>query len=248
MTCKLEAKLTVAASSYGCHVDSGSAAYIAAADYYLESIGSGVASLRAAFQALLAAAVGGTTVTVADATGIVTVTWGSGSHALNWDGTLLRDALGFAGNVASAATAVGTKQAKPLWLPNCDPAELEGATGSLGSYEIVGSETRSLDGEVCQRVHGELVNQRLAFGGLTRAKTWTAHATRTNEAAESFWRSYRTATWRYYTDRTDDTTYVTLDGRNRDYRPKLAQGFRPQRVERKSDAVWSWGVDLYLDA
>jgi hypothetical protein len=81
---------------------------------------------------LNAARPSGWTVTLstgASGTSRVTINCSSTPFSITWTDTNLRDALGFAGNIAGVSTAqTGTAGARGLWLPDC-PVTLDGDPG-----------------------------------------------------------------------------------------------------------------------
>lgn len=53
-------------------------------------------------------------------TGKVTISVSSGTYAIDWTGaTVLRDVLGWTGNIAATATATSTNGMMGVWLPDC---------------------------------------------------------------------------------------------------------------------------------
>jgi hypothetical protein len=245
---KIEAHIEVAANSVGFAVDAGAQAYIAAGIYSWESVGpTAAASLRAALQTLLAAAVASSTVTIADATGLLTITFGSGTHSLTFANTATRDLLGFTSNIpgggGTAAAATGTRQVKGMWLPPV------GAHGQLASYLSVGRRksdrivTAARSGAVYTSVANEYREQRLIFKGLTKAKRFVADEATVNESFEQLWLDYLKtgAGFRYYLDRTDDTSYQAEDG-DRDY--VLMAAPNDSRIGAGSDVLWTTELEL----
>lgn len=52
-------------------------------------------------------------------TGVVTISVAAGTYAITWSGTVLRNLLGFTGNIAATATSTGTNGMQGVWLPDC---------------------------------------------------------------------------------------------------------------------------------
>lgn len=239
---------TFAASTFGGQIDGGAAVYIAAGDYYWRTgVSESVnVSLRAAFQTLLAATVGGTTVTLdvstsSPPTGKLTIEWGSGSHTFTWASTAIRDRCGFAGNLASSSGETGTLQVQGLWLPNVQPSGLEASVATNGYRDSDRRICESRSGAITKVMHNERTRNTLRFDGLTKAKTWTANEAITNESAESFWAFGMGGTicapFRYHADRSTDGTYLT-------YHDLIRKGFRPTPRKANYDGSWIWEVPV----
>ena len=236
---KLEALQTWAANACGASVDGGGTTYVAAADYYWSSTADGgSASLLSAFQTLLAAVVASTTVTLNDATGKVTITWGSGSHTLAWASTTVRDRFGFADDLASSTGETGTKQVEGLWLPNMPASFVRGSWASAGMRRTDRRIVRNSAGVIYKRRHNSVVDNTLRFGALTAAKCWVAEEDTANESAEQFWLDALDvgAPFRYHRDRATDGTYVTYHD--------LLEEFAPVRRKGNVDASWDWEIPV----
>ena len=243
---KFEARQTVAASSYGVAFDGGAQSYIAAADYYWETLGSAGSSLRAALQTIIAAHSASSTVVIADDTGLMTITWGSGSHSLEWSSTAFRDVCGFAGNIASGAGPnTGTKQVKGLWLPNHPSFGLLGSINSLGRRVSHRKIVTSESGATWVRKLGERYEQAFKFRGLTVAKTFEQDEVRVNESYESFYVDYLESgsAFRAYKDRTDDTSSLLPDGTTRRDYVEVSESFAATRDRESYDPLWSLTID-----
>ncbi len=257
---KLEALQTAPADALGWrfYVDASASVAIPTGDYFWESTATGgSASLRAAFQTKLAAAVANTTVTIAQTTGLMTITWGSGSHALVWSvvggalGTTLRDRCGFTTDLSSATSHVGTLQARGMWLPNAYPSGQTSSVASRGRRKSDLVVTRAKSGTLCATSYGNrLVEETFSFVGLSKAKTWSedeATAIVSNESAESFWEDFLSmgASFRVYPDRTAPTTYTTNGGRAREYK-YVSPDFMPAQQRKNLDTNWNWTFDAFL--
>lgn len=239
---KWEALHTIAANSIGVGVDGGAFKYIPAGDYYWESLADGgaLSSLRQAFQDLLGNApnaVAATTVALSDTFGILTVTWGSGAHSLQFANTTSRDRFGSVGDIAawSGAHTFGY-QVKGLWLPNV-PGFNNGSVNGPGLPEGDRKVTISRSGAVYATSNSERRPARWQFKGLTKAKMLTAEESFTNESLETFWRdalNHSAGIFRHYPDRSSDVLYTT-------WQSTMTTGLRPGRLKGAYDAVWDSG-------
>lgn len=245
---KLEIRQTFAASTFGAAVDAGAQSYAAAADYFWETIGSGAASLRASLQTILAAVVASTVVQIVDETGIMQVTWGSGSHTLVFPSTAIANLCGFANaSNGPAPSLVGTRQVKALWLPTSPaPAELEFPYGAIGKPNTDRRKTISRSGKPWFRVHSSWKTNRHRWGGLLKRKIATECETTVNESFETLWNDYLKSGYpfRFYTDRTSDTSYQVTSGAARDYYEISDEMPEFARHKGQYDDVWS--IDMKL--
>jgi hypothetical protein len=121
-------------------------------------------------------------------TGLVTLDCNDPSFTIDWDSTNLRDALGFAGNITTAASAqTGTLQAKGLWMPTCPKWTKHGdgdagdkITDLLYTYAPNGA-VRTISGSISKTV------LPVRWSHVTRARTRTIAETVVNEAFQTFW-------------------------------------------------------------
>jgi hypothetical protein len=225
---------------FGVSVDGGANKYVAADDYFWHSqADEGPQSLRAAFQTLLTNApnaVASTTVTIDDATGIMTITWGSGSHSLAWANTTVRNRCGATADFGAATTLVMPGQVKGLWLPNVLGSNNGTVTGP-GLPESDRKVTLSRSGAVWATSNSERRRVKFQFRGLSKAKMCTADETTTNSSLETFWRdslNYRAGVFRHHPDRTVDNVYTT-------WASLMTTGLRPTRLKGAYDSVWDSG-------
>jgi hypothetical protein len=95
---------------------------VPAGNYYLTAA-SGISSIVTELQTQLnASRPNDWTVSLNTTTGIVTIDCADEPYELVWTSTVLRDLLGFTGNIASTSSpSVGTRQARFLWIPDCPP-------------------------------------------------------------------------------------------------------------------------------
>lgn len=248
---KIEVLLNVAASTYGWTVDSGTQRYLTAEDYLWHGT-LGMAhsvTLAAHFQTQLRLDVANTTVAISDTTGLMTITWGSGSHTLQWTNTTWRGICGFSGNLASATSATGTLQCQYLWYPNVQAGGLVSSTHARGKRTSDLVVRRARSGKVWTRGSGNLpTDAKFRFFGLSRAKTWRESESTTNESAESLWQQCLALgrPFRFYTDATDDSTGVTpRDAVYRDYYADVPE-FAPREVRGDNDVAWTWEFPAFL--
>lgn len=238
---KWEALHTIAANVFGVSIDGGANKYIPADDYFWSSVASGGLSshILAEFAFLLTSApnaVASTTVTINPATGVLTITWGSGSHSLTWANTTTRDRCGATGNFGAATSLVMPGQVEGMWLPNV-PGDHDGSVTALGTPESDRKVTVSRSGAVYATSSAERRRIKFNFGGLSKAKVWTADESRTNESLETLWRdalNYRAGVFRHHPNRDVDVTYTT-------WQSLMTEGLKPSRFRGKYDAVWNSG-------
>ena len=240
--CKLEARQT-ASASWTVTVDAGSPAALTAGDCYVGSGYSSGASLIANLQAVLAAAVASTTVTLSATTGKITITWGSGSHAMTWGSSVLRNRLGFTGSLASATSHTSQGQAQYLWIPGVNPGGMLSPITQLGVIETDRRLGLARSGAVCVTQFNARRRQRWSFAGLLPAKTWEPSESTTNESAESFWTDavQGGAAIRYYTDKTSASSYL-IGSTAMDYQA-TADAFAPVRLRGDFDGLWVWAFE-----
>ncbi len=254
---KLEALQTAPASAAGWrfYVDASASVAIPADSYFWDSLATGgSATLKAAFQTKLAAAVANTTVSIAPTTGLMTIAWGSGSHALTWStvggalGTTFRDRCGFTGDLSSASSHTGTEQAQALWLPNTYPGGHTASVASRGRRKGDLIVTRSKSGKLCATGYGNrLTEETFSFVGLSKAKTWIEDEATINESAEQFWTDFLSlgASFRYYTDRATSGSWQTTLTNGREYK-YTSPDFLPTQQRKNLDTNWVWTFDGYL--
>lgn len=124
---RIEARFTVPAGGAAVSAtNSGggpSTCTVAAGNYYFTAAG-GVSSIITVFAAALnAGRPDDWTVTFSTTTGKVTIDCADEPWELVWTSTVLRDLLGFTGNISSTTSAqTGANQARGLWIPDCPPS------------------------------------------------------------------------------------------------------------------------------
>lgn len=65
-------------------------------------------------------------------TGQVTIAMSAGTFSITWTSTVLRDLLGFTGNITTQTSSTGANACRGLWLPKC-PMMIEGHPASKGT-------------------------------------------------------------------------------------------------------------------
>ncbi len=239
---KLEAQITVPSGGWNTTVG-GVTKTLDAGTYYISSPGSGARNFLEEVESKFGAT-GVSCSASENGTGIVTITF-SGSTAITWVDTEVRDILGFAGNQAGATTHVGTLHARNLWIPQQPPLRLNAGGNWRGFRKSDYRTAMNMAGYVWVRngqSHVRLTT--LEWRGITQAKTWIENETTTAASIEQFWRDgvWGEAAWgsaggplRYYPDASVDTDYGT-------YRPLDAGDFE-QMLEpqvRGWVGLWVW--------
>ena len=231
MTCKVESLIVFETAQTLTLTDNNGAGVtisIPAGVYYLTSTADGgTRSLLAQLKLSLENGGGLTyTVTLSDdtdsATGKVTITVSAGTLAITWVSTTLRDILGFAGNVAAAASATGDYHAKRLWLPNADPtpdAPWPAANGDpIGEDETDYAVTMAPTGAHASTVLNVRNRMFLRFENILGFRRYKAHETADaagsrNCSFQTFYRDLMEAgggPFRLYPDRSSDASYHTV--------------------------------------
>lgn len=245
---RLEALVTAPAITWGGQIDAIGDLFLTAQDYYAESAAPSGGDLLADWQADLASQVGSTTVALDSATGIITLTFGSGTHTYTFADTGFRDLLGFTGNLTPAAASfVAPNQMASIWLPNVETSGQPGSVNSLGIRDSDGVVQRAKSGKVWGTTSNDYTTTRFEYEALTKAKTFKEDESTVNESFERFWESYikKFTAFRYYKDRTSATSYLTPGSSNRDY-VLSEKDFKPTRVRRNNDVAWRLMFDAML--
>ncbi len=224
---RLESRVTVPTGGYtGTINDSGAGAAtawtLAAGEYFLSSAATTGSSLVAAFSAALNLAATTDTITVTlsageAGTGKVTIA-STGTAAIVFTSTALRDLLGFSGDPAAGTTWTSEGQARSLWLPDCAYNAMSGgAWRGHRESDFIAQEHPS--GFVFGHMGRELQANALTWNAISRARTWAAHETTANASWERFARDCIWATtspWgtpggpvRFYPDAASDAAFCT---------------------------------------
>lgn len=160
---------------------------ITAGSYYISTL---MTQLAADFTAGRAPSLGAWSFALStgpSGTGQVTIAMSSGNFAITWTNTLLRDLLGFAGDIASTASSTGTAQARGLWIPDCPLT----ATGDPKRAPMA-SDMRSVvspKGDVYTLVGNTyLQHTQLTWSMVAINRVWAAEASLANAAYETFFK------------------------------------------------------------
>lgn len=174
-------------SSPGAHVIT----LTAGNSYYHSNAGNNVVTLPARLKALLDAAGGGTYTVSVDAgeggTGRYTISaTGITSMTIAWTSTSIRDWLGFEDSDTSTAgtTFTSTNQAQGLWIAGFGYQSLNG--DKAGWRESNQQIAETAGGHVYSVMGRQKVINEITWPMESRAKTWRANESRTNESFESF--------------------------------------------------------------
>lgn len=242
----LQGRITIPTGGWGGTIDGSDAFTVAAGTYYWSSadvVGGGSSTFLEAIDAALDGSASAKTFTVALSltTGKITIT-PSSACSLEFGSTSLRDLLGYSGNQTSAASHVGGYQVRNLWLPNC-PYNAPNAVGVSwrGWRESDIRENENAAGYGWHHMGQEKVVNALSWGGISRAKTWTANESTVNESWERFCRDavWGVAAWgtpggpvRFHPDETSTAVFAT-------YRVFGMQNIQPEQVVPNYVGIWA---------
>lgn len=223
---RLEGRVTVPTGGWtGTIDDSGGASAatwtVAAGTYYLSS-GADSYSLIDAFAAALNSAAPTDTIAVTlsageSGTGKVTIT-STGSTAIAFTSTDLRDLLGFETNLSAGTSWTGTMQARSLWLPNCPYKAPNGVGVWRGWREADARSVENAAGYVFNHMGQEKEVNELSWNSVSRSLIWAANEATVNASWERFARDciWGVAAWgtpggplRFYPDAADSGIYAT---------------------------------------
>jgi len=202
----------------------GSITVAGIADYYLTSTDTATALCTVIANALTAATTKGATYTCTvddnsdNSTGKVTIAGSGGtltSFRLDFSsssgGLLLRDALGFTGNISGSLSYQSTKSSRYIWLPSAKRVKPISPDGSAGTLITDGTVTMAPTGVTKRLQWAFRYVDNLEFGFIRGNKAWISQETVGNESWESFF-TYGPGIgkpFRYHLDRSTDATYVT---------------------------------------
>ena len=210
--------------------------------FYISSANSTANDLLAEIEADIndASGIGGGGDTIAlsiNSDGKTVITFSGASGEVEWNNTVIRDMLGFTGDLTGAATYTSTNACQALWLPDSQYQSLNGQKS--GWWEFDDQELESPGGQVFQ-INGEKkkINE-VTYVALSRAKTWAENEANTNESWESFLlngvrkgKGWATGRLRWYPDETDDATYFT-------YKLNKGAEYKPAQIKRNWTGGWS---------
>ncbi len=224
---------------------------VPAGDYFWNSTASGgSASCLSTLASQLTSngTLGGTyTATMSDdnlaATGKVTLAAsGVTTFSVSWSSTVLRDLLGWTGNISGAASYVAPEHAERLWLPpvvNDSPEFPIGAVGWQVSDYIA---TVAPSGYSKRLGYARRYRGVIKYRQVYASKMWKRHEVTTNESLEKFWEDVIHPGYgvRFHPDRATDGTYVNwvLVSGDRFKPTPDVPGWQGAR------SLWSWDSEL----
>lgn len=240
---KIEYQITVPTGGWDTTVG-GATKTIPAGTYYLSSPGSGARDFLDEVKTQFgASSVAGSL--AENGTGLITIQF-SGSTAIAWVDTEVRDILGFTADSASATSHTGTKHARGIWMPNTSSFRLNSGGNWRGHMESDYRSVRNYAGYVWVRSGQSCtILEPLFWGGLKRHKVWIANETDSGYANQSLQRFWLDGVWgqaawgtpggpiRYHENAADDATYGT-------YRVLDSAMFLPEQVSEGLAHLWKW--------
>jgi len=222
---KWEGRITVPTGGWAMSVtdsDGAATVTIPAGQYYWRSAGNGSRSFLDEIDFQLDAKGGGVNYTVAlddasgTATGKLTLTPSTGTMAVTWTSTDLRDVMGFTGNLSAASSHQSPEQIEYLWLPNAGPSQMSMPWPATTSQKFG---MRRTDGTFAQAPSGSSVRlkyntrfyQEMQFTTLLGSKVAIPLESVANESLEKFYATVigEGIPVRQYKDRSDNTLYWT---------------------------------------
>lgn len=177
----IPAGITIAATT---NAGGPTAVPITAGDYYLDEF---ITQFDADLESARTVTAGNWTVTRssgAGASGLVTIAVTAGTYSITWTSTLLRDLLGFSGNITTQTTFTGTSMPRGLWLPDC-PVTCDGRIAAAPLVtDLRQSETPT------GRVYGHVGNSKyqhrnVMWSHCPTSRVWDADETY-GESLETF--------------------------------------------------------------
>lgn len=226
----------------------GLAAVVAAGTYYLWDTTAGLSLVAQVYAQILANAAGGTALLLGSgkvrlaAAGVFTVTWGTA--------TLLRDLLGYTGNLAAATSYVAPAHSTLWWSPGKPALFASSPLGVTGQRRhIVSQSVSAYTGKAESTSHGSRTYQRFPFEKVDSERIKAAD---TDTAAGGEYEAWYTqvavpsARFKVYRDATEDaasTTTFAYDSVHGPYIQPLG-GDASYTYQRSAGATWS---DLVAD-
>lgn len=223
---KLEGRIVVPTGGWAIDADDSGAPFTAtvpAGNYYLSSADSTANDFLAELASQLNSS-GTDTWTVTGSlgesgTGIITIDC-SATYSVTWDAASedCKDLLGFNANISSASTpTAGALHARSVWLPDCPPQTLYGAS-SAGWYETSTRGQTAPDGTSTVLVGPKRTANAITWPAISQARHQVAYESSTNESYEKWWldQVQGEGNWashagriRWYPDADTDATYTT---------------------------------------
>ena len=250
---RVEGLITVPVGGWAGTVNDGGGAdafTITAGDYYMSTSG-GTHSLIEEIEIQLEAASGvGFTVSIADGengTGFVTIAINSGTFTATMPSDM-RILLGYAGNLTPAAASfVGTRQARSIWLPDSPMVSPYGAFDA-GTDVSANAQMVSPSGHVTGKRTTRMTWSWRRWDACTAARVREVSQVTANTSMQVFWRDHveGTAAWvgqpfgpiRIYWDADSDADYVTYKVGG-----TFAKTFEPRQVQEGWTGLWVVEMD-----
>lgn len=202
---KIEAAIVVPTGGYAFSVNLGGAATatIPAGTYYPTTLAAEVATQ------LEAARAAGTWTVAIGSTGLVTISEDDATFTITWTSTVLRDLLGYTGNLTGERTYTATNQIKAMWLSPCGLTSRHGSSRGL-PVTVCGTSVAPTGATIRRRfaTHYPASYTFPAVKGRYALSRWESVV---NESFETAWVDYLStgAQFRLYPDR-DVATYKTF--------------------------------------
>lgn len=149
------------------------------------------------------------TCTVSD-TGFVTFAGSGGNFTVTWTETVLRDLLGFTGDLAGAATYTATNQHRFGWYPNTGVSAIMAHPNRVGLSTSDAVTRRAPSGRVITTAYDEYVDNKFTWRWIEDEYMFPVGlggTTITNRDFETFWRDVIRIgqRFRFYPNRTIQT-------------------------------------------
>jgi hypothetical protein len=123
-------------------------------------------------------------------TGLVTISMSTGTFAITWVSTNLRDALGFAGNISATASSTATIIAKGLWFPDC-PITIENGDPARAPEMTDTTSTRGPTGRVIGYSSNCFYQHKaIGYSHVAQARVFEGAATAAGYAVGSSWQQW----------------------------------------------------------
>lgn len=118
-------------------------------------------------------------------TGFVTIAVTNGTFSITWTSTLLRDLLGYTGNITTQASVTTSKYPRGLWIPDC-PVTLSGHIDAAPRVTDLRQAVTPTG-----RVFGHIGNTRYKHTGVTwslveTARVWIVDSSNSTSSLEWF--------------------------------------------------------------
>lgn len=256
---KLEARVTVPTGGYSVAVTevgggAGGTATIPAGDYYVSSGDTLADDLLQEWADQINGLAGTSgTYTVSstnmgenDSGKVVISATGITSFGISWTSTVLRDLLGWTGNISGSLSYTAPEHCEAIWIPNCEYENENGGSTFAGwdESDLRGQESAAGHTFVLTGQRKEV--QFLRWRAISRSKIWIVNESTVNESMQSFWRKAILAesSWakraggpiRWYPDADTDGTYTT-------YTIPAWKTYRPSKL-RENWVGGPWTIEI----